>query len=92
LQFDYDPIWSFPMSQRLTVIVVAVVSFALGGLLSYSTTDARAATPEGHGKCVGITVVNQLHVCRAFEDGTVEMMRATDSTGSFTGEWKPIGR
>jgi hypothetical protein len=80
------------MSRRFTILAVAVVSFVLGGLLSHSVLQARADAPAapGHGKCVGITVVNQMHLCRAFEDGTVEMIGVDDS-GRYIDQWKKAG-
>jgi hypothetical protein len=79
------------VSHKLSVVAVAVVSFALGGLVSQSAQKARAdAAQPAPGKCVSVAAVGAAphsFLFRAFEDGTVEMSRYSSATANY-GHWE----
>jgi hypothetical protein len=75
------------MSRRLTGIVVAAVSFALGALV-VNRPAAVNAQPAGNakGKCVGLTAMHvplQALIFRAFDDGTTEVTSLDPKTGRY---------
>jgi len=81
------------MNRYSTTLAVAVVSFVLGGLLSHSAVDARAAAPAGHGRCVGVSgspgASGSTVLYRAFEDGYVEVK--IDGVNGKYMPWEKVG-